>query len=668
MKRTVWTAVLAALSLLISCNGSKTDPDAVKGFTLDKTSTERLTQSVPSDASNASSITFEAPSAWRASARETRSVSWLTVVPDHGEAGTATVTFVLDPNEGTEARSAEITFTCEGGSFNVTITQEGQASVTPVAYEKHPAVPSDKRMAYAAIVDSDGSERELYVFSYASDGKLSKVTTFENVQNGFCTPDNCSEIGFTRSEGTTDIQWSSQRRVGAELEYDQDGMVKIDGKLVPGDRIYEMDLYKVSNYRDLTEGYHCKWKGSGMALTSASPDEDGFSLEFTYDEDGNLTTAVSKEDGDESLVTGEWKDGNLVTLKNTYKDYSYSIGSDTATVNEETDQISITYTDRLNPFTGVSINVFLFEDVFGLGPFLDDDILGIQTKNLPARLEMTSSYSSDNRVYDCSYTFDDDGRVTSASISSGSGSWTQTYRFHYSAQSVPVITPRENPSDILVSQSIRDVFYDTRSYSYVYSLQSVYGDGRTETANAQPDWRGCNQFDYPYATRLFPKNPERYTDAEPAIYDMSQDAYDRLKMGRASLKVTYVGETVIEEDIENGFYFRKRFVYKLDYGDTELYERFEWYGQSTFDYIAYWDGSKIQFVECTHLDPKDAKLEPTGPFYLDSKWYSSGKLTSAELYQPLRMVWPSTGEPVTDWAGSFNGSISITFAEGGVDE
>ena len=176
-------------------------------------------------------------------------------------------------------------------------------------------------------------------------------------------------------------------------------MVKIDGKLVPGDRIYEMDLYRVSNYRDLTEGYHCKWKGSGMVLTSASPDEDGVSLEFTYDEDGNLTTAVGKEDGDESLVTGEWKDGNLVTLKNTYKDYSYSIGSDTATVNEETDQISITYTDRLNPFTGVSINVFLFEDVFGLGPFLDDDILGIQTKNLPARLEMTSSYSSHGNIF-----------------------------------------------------------------------------------------------------------------------------------------------------------------------------------------------------------------------------------------------------------------------------
>ena len=211
MKRTVWTAVLAALSLLISCNGSKTDPDAVKGFTLDKTSTERLTQSVPSDASNASSITFEAPSAWRASARETRSVSWLTVVPDHGEAGTATVTFVLDPNEGTEARSAEITFTCEGGSFNVTITQEGQASVTPVAYEKHPAVPSDKRMAYAAIVDSGGSERELYVFSYASDGKLSKVTTFENVQNGFVLRTTAPKSG---SPGPKARRISSGRRRG----------------------------------------------------------------------------------------------------------------------------------------------------------------------------------------------------------------------------------------------------------------------------------------------------------------------------------------------------------------------------------------------------------------------------------------------------------------------
>lgn len=666
MKKTASVATLTLLSLLISCNGGMTEPDIVKGFTLDKTSTERLTQSVPSDASNASSITFEAPSAWSASARETRSVSWLTVVPDHGEAGTATVTFVLDPNEGTEARSAEITFSCEGGSFTVTITQEGQASVTPVAYEKHPAVPSGKRMAYAAIVDSDGNESEIFVFSYGSDGKLSKVTTYEDIQNGFCAPNNCSEIGFTRSEGTTDIQWVSQRRVGAQLAYDEDGLVKIDGKLVPDDRIFELDLYKVSNYRDETEGYNCKWKGSDMVLTPTSPDEYGLSLEFSYDEDGNLTTVVSKEEDDESRVTGEWKDGNLVTLKNTYKSYSQGVVGGT-TEYEETDQLSVTYTDRPNPFTGVSINVFLFEDIFGLGPFIDDDILGIQTKNLPARLELTSSYSSDNRVYDCSYAFDDEGRVTSASISSsGSGSWTQTYRFHYSEQSVPVITPRENPSDILVSQSIRDVFYDAGSCSFVYTLQSLYGDGRTETEYANPEWKSCRQYDYPQATSLFPKNPVKYPDATPVIYDMSQYAYDRLKMGRESLKVSYLEEVFIEQD-EYG-YFRKMIVYKLDYGDTDLYERFEWYGQSMFDYIAYWDGSKIQYVECVHLDPKDAKLVSTGSFYLDSKWYSSGKLTSAEFRQPLRMVWPSTGEPVNDWAGGFDGTISLVFAEGGVDE
>ncbi len=662
MKRTVWTAVLAALSLLISCNGSKTDPDAVKGFSLDKTSTERLTQSVPSDASNASSITFEAPSAWSASARETRSVSWLTVIPDHGEAGTATVTFVLDPNGGTEARSAEIVFSCEGGSFTVTITQEG--TDPPAAYVKHPSVASDKRMAYAALVDSDGNEREIFVFSYGSDGKLSKVSTYESVQDGFCTPDECSEIVYARSEGTTDIQWVSQRRIGAEIGYDQDGKVKIGGKLVPGDRIYEWNLYHVSNYRDDTEEYHCAWKGSEMVFTSVSQ-EEGLRYEFSYDEEGNLTSIHSVYDEEEEgLITGEWKDGDLIKLKDSHRTYTQGIGSGTTTEYEETNQLSITYTDRPNPFTGVSINVFLFEDVFGMGPFFDDNILGVQTKNLPARLEFSSSYSSENQVYDCSYSFDDEGRVTSVTvISSGRGSWSQTLRFHYSAQSVPVIGVRENPAEILVSQTVRDVYYDQNACSYSYVLESSFADGHTETDNVSPEWKSVS---YPYSLHLYPGNPDKHPGMEPAIYDMSQFTYDRLKAGRESLKVTLAGETVTEEGEYNSY--RKSVVYKLDYGGTDLYGRFEWYGQSIFDYIAYWDGSKIQFVECTHLEPKDAKLEPTGPFYLDSKWYNSGKLTSADFRQPLRLIWPSTGVPVNDQTRSFDGSITITFADGGVDE
>lgn len=666
MRYLAWAAVPAFLFLLFSCDANQTDPVTVKGFTLDKSSSERLTQSVAADASNAASVTFEAASAWTASARETRAVSWLTVVPDHGEAGTATVTFTLDPNDGTESRSAEIVFSCEGGTFTVTITQEGkEETVPPSAYEKHPAVPAGKRMAYATVGDREGNEQEVLVFSYDNDGKLSKVTTFEDVQDGFCGPNDRSEITFTRSEGHTRFGFSWKRRVGAEIEPDEDGMVRIDDKHQAHiDRIAYMYLWQVPIYRDITESYDCEYKGSEMTLTPLTPEEAMDVMDFSYDGDGNFLSIQFKDEDDEDRIIGEWKDGNLVSVKSIYTSYSGS-GSGGSTTTEETEQFRITYTDRLNPFTGVSVNVFLFEEIFDWGPLLDDGIIGLQTRNLPARLESTSSYSSSQRTYDFSYTFDDEGRVTSASVGiSGTGSsWTRVYRFHYSAQSVPVIGTREDTSEDLDHQEIMEVVYDESTCSHAIVLRSTFGDGHSETERMYPETNYQENFGQFW---LYPANPETHPNAGFTLYDLNPLDYERMQ----PVKVRFAEEKIVEDGGDFGA-TRKNILYVLDYGSVSVYARFGWYVQSMYDYIAWWDGSAIRYEDCRPyaLDPKDAKLEPLERFYWNEKNYSgTGKVTSALLNQPLRLVWPKNGRAVNYYCERLAGMIYVTFAGDGVDD
>ena len=230
MKPRLLALALVLLPLCFSCRKDGKDPDTLKGFTLDKASSERLHQSLPADATGAASVTFEAPSSWRASARETRSVSWLTVEPDHGEAGTATVSFTMDPNGEPAARTAEVTFSCEGGSFTMTITQEGQSAVEPSGQEKHPFVAPGKRMSYAAQLDDTGQESSIYAFAYSDDGKVSKIRSYENVQDGLCHPGYTSVIDFTRTGETVRFEWIENRMTGAQIPFDEDGTVTIGGK------------------------------------------------------------------------------------------------------------------------------------------------------------------------------------------------------------------------------------------------------------------------------------------------------------------------------------------------------------------------------------------------------------------------------------------------------
>lgn len=116
MNRVYLLLAAAICALFTSCTGD--DSGTGKVFNFDK---EVLEQSVPYDAAFALSLEFTAPREWSASSDS----EWLTVQPDHGEAGSYTVELKLLRNSSTEARTARIELVCGEEKLTVSVTQSG---------------------------------------------------------------------------------------------------------------------------------------------------------------------------------------------------------------------------------------------------------------------------------------------------------------------------------------------------------------------------------------------------------------------------------------------------------------------------------------------------------------------------------------------------------------
>ncbi len=72
-------------------------------------------------------ITFTATTQWSIALTETTksTLTWLSVSPMSGSAGSATLSLSLDENESNEERSAEITISSDGVEKSISVTQNG---------------------------------------------------------------------------------------------------------------------------------------------------------------------------------------------------------------------------------------------------------------------------------------------------------------------------------------------------------------------------------------------------------------------------------------------------------------------------------------------------------------------------------------------------------------
>jgi hypothetical protein len=346
--------------LFISCEGGLGEGGNTNlgDITLDENATELLNQTVSSDALTASGITFTAKEAWSATVQEVRSeASWLTISPDHGEAGTYTLSITLEANDTNESRSAEIVIVCGSSTLKIKITQNGTEQVTPPT----PTVEDKNRIA--AIFFDD----ERAFFTYNSNGTIASIK-YEHIEN--------SKI---YKEITQTIKYDGRNVTIPEMCY------HLDTQNYPQPHSFR---YK-EEYTDGTAILNSDG-------TLASYNYDGEIFYVSYGKDGRVDKYTNEQSKAAALFT--WEDGNLTGI------YTDEIGA----------TIKINYTDTDNICGGVDwlwllINSYECEESLVPLATLNKNG-GLHTKKLP------KSLSVEGMTVELSYSFDEQGRIESVSF------------------------------------------------------------------------------------------------------------------------------------------------------------------------------------------------------------------------------------------------------------
>lgn len=368
MKRFYLILSLVAM-LFISCEGGLGEGGNTDfgNITLDENATELLNQTLESDALSGAGITFTANAAWSATVREVRSgASWLNISPDHGEAGTYTLSITLEANNTGADRVAEIVISCDGSTLKITITQKAAEQVTPSL----PVIEEKNRIG-AIIFDTYYTDSAYP--NGAEESSIAKVNFTYNDKGEVCQIERDIELdGELRSRTTYPITYSGNQAttssLGQYIEYITDPQphnLLLKTEKEPGSVQFNSD-------------------GSLASFTfGVDP-----LIKFEYGADGRLVKYGDEDDGDDFSFT--WSDGNIV---------SGCIDGEAFTMD---------YTDIDNIWGGVD---WLWPFIHG--SFDEKSMImaalnkngGLHCKKLPKSLYMG------NYREDFTYTFDEEGQL-----------------------------------------------------------------------------------------------------------------------------------------------------------------------------------------------------------------------------------------------------------------
>ena len=361
MKRFYLILSLVAM-LFISCEGGLGEGGNTNfgNITLDENATELLKQTVNSDALTASGITFTASEAWSATVQEVRSeCAWLTISPDHGEAGTYTLSIELEANETDASRSAEIVISCGGSTLKIKITQKAAEQITPPT----PTIEDKNRIA--ALFFDDGKERVF--FTYNDKGQIASIK-YEEIKDGKLV-----------EETTQTIKYDGRNVTIPEVCY----------------YLYTKNNPQPHSFRykeEYTEGSAIL--NSDGTLSSYIYDDEKFYI--SYGADGRVDKYTNEKSEAVALFT--WEDGNLTSI------YTDELGAN----------LIISYSDKDNICGGVDWLWLLINGYEGSTGPMPLAVLnkngGLQTKKLPQTLSIAGM------SINLEYTFDEQGRIETVSL------------------------------------------------------------------------------------------------------------------------------------------------------------------------------------------------------------------------------------------------------------
>ena len=352
-------------------------------ITLDEGSTALLQQTVGCNAITASGITFTTTEAWRATVEEVRAEEpWLSISPDHGDAGTHTLTITLQENTSEKARKADIVIKCNTAAVKITITQEGaEPQITPTL----PQVDEKDRIVAIVSGGYDNVWRRTF-FEYNDAGQIVEIR-YETVKN-----DKLDRvITQTFEYNGRLVKISAERKQIFQVEYPQPHNLLIT--CTGGGQAVLNDNGTLESYE-----YSCNYKYS----LNAPAESRGAHFAVTYGTNGRVSKYTDME---EEEVAGlfTWKDGVLTDF-----------------FSEEIEiNLPVTYTDIDNVWGGVD----WFWVMVYAGDFYSDTEMplavlntncGMYSSKLPSSL--TAEYEGEAETYEFSYTFNDRGQLASISM------------------------------------------------------------------------------------------------------------------------------------------------------------------------------------------------------------------------------------------------------------
>lgn len=440
MKRFYLILSLVAM-LFISCEGGLGEGGNTDfgNITLDENATELLNQTLESDALSGAGITFTANATWSATVQEVRSgASWLTISPDHGEAGTYTLSITLEANNTGASRSAEIVISCDGSTLKIKITQKAIEQVTPPS----PTIDAKNRIsAIFFIEDDDEGYEDRAFFTYNDKGNIASIK-YEYINDYKLTREITQTINYDGRNVTIP-------EVGYYLntqEYPQPHSFRVKEEYTDGTAILNSDG------------------------TLSSYNYDGEVFNISYGKDGRVDKYTNEQSEAAALFT--WEDGNLTGI--------YTDRLETT--------ITINYSDKENISGGVDWLWLLLNSYDCSEEFMPLAVLnkngGLHTKNLP------QSFSANGRTIELTYTFDEQERIESVTFNG------VTYVFGYGNDTfvsylwAPYVTKQEivnyynevNSGDlgynrhcVVRTYSGKDNYFD-HTYTQAYRLNDIYGD------------------------------------------------------------------------------------------------------------------------------------------------------------------------------------------------
>lgn len=172
--------MLAAFTLLLAACSDNDKPQSGNFGEIQVPDVSQLLQMAEAG-EGTSQVTFTTQTAWSSSIRATRADApdWISISPDHGEgAGTYTVQITLQPNTGTESRTAFITICCGASQIEISVTQK--ASTGDDDDDSQSRQPNGRPVRITEY--EDGHPESVLLLTYDEEGRPAAIKSYGDTE------------------------------------------------------------------------------------------------------------------------------------------------------------------------------------------------------------------------------------------------------------------------------------------------------------------------------------------------------------------------------------------------------------------------------------------------------------------------------------------------------